>query len=224
MTESKTEIGVSFLKTYLFIQLALLLKKWVILCSVGLSCPLLALSLGNQTQPSSIDLSQCPLLFFYFLFFKVLSRRAWFETPYVAKDDLESLNLPLPPKHWSPVHTRTHVYDARNTPQAFCKPGKHVASWVLSVFLLLSFKLCCLSVGEKYKLFVPEVWLLLKFMISSFLTLTLLIVSFEEQKETDFVKRPVYLDFFPLLVSYSFRIPPKRSKIMKIHSRVFRLL
>lgn len=85
-------------------------KKWVILCSVGLSCPLLALSLGNQTQPLSIDLSQCPLLFFYFLFVKVLCRRVWFETPYVAKDDLESLNLPLPPKHWSPVHTTTHVY------------------------------------------------------------------------------------------------------------------
>lgn len=56
-------------------------------------------------------------------------------------------------------------------------------------------------------------------MISSFLTLTLLIVSFEEQKETDFDKVQ-FICFVPL-VSYSFRIPPKGYKIMKIYSCVF---
>lgn len=69
MTESKTEICVSFFEEIPIHTAGPTFKKRVILCSVGLSCPLLALGLGNQTQPSSIDLSQCPppLFFIFYL-------------------------------------------------------------------------------------------------------------------------------------------------------------
>jgi hypothetical protein len=39
-----------------------------------------------------------------------------FEMPYVAKDDLDPLILPLPPEHWN--HTCAHVYGARSKPKA----------------------------------------------------------------------------------------------------------
>lgn len=54
---------------------------------------------------------------FLFVYTGFYVEQASFETPYIARDGLEPLILPLPLEHSNHVCTTPHVYGARSTPR-----------------------------------------------------------------------------------------------------------